>query len=514
MNLREKTEELRRRKERVLGMGGPKEVDRQKSLGKLTVRERLDLLIDPGTFMELGILGHHQSTHPDLINRYTPADGVVTGYGMVNGRPVAVAAWDFTVMAGAMSDVGDVKVTRVRQFALEHRIPMIWLIDSAGARIQERTRSFAEKGRLFFDQVIMSGVVPQIAAMMGPCAAGAAYIPGLADFVPMTRSSSAALAGPPLVKAATGEDVTMEQMGGARVHCEQSGLGDLMAEDDAACITAIRQFLSYLPSNCEVQPPVVETGDDPDRRCEELLDIVPPEPRRAYDVRKVIRVLVDQGEFFEIKKEFARNIVVGLGRMGGRSVGFVANQSLFLAGAVDMHAADKAARFIRMCDAFNIPLVFLMDVPGFMVGSKVEREGIIRHGAKMLWAVAEATVPKATVILRKAYGAGYFVMCGKQYEPDLLVAWPCAEIGLMGAEGAVNIVFRKQWEKAEDPEAMRRELLEEYQKVLDPYQPAAQALIDDIIDPAETRRAIIQAFTYAAGKKKERPWRKHGNIPL
>ncbi|MDQ4143029.1 MAG: acyl-CoA carboxylase subunit beta, partial [Actinomycetota bacterium] len=447
-DMRAATAELEEKKTKFRGMGGPERIQRQHDQNKLTVRERLELLFDADTFLETGLLAHHQSQSPAMQGKFTPGDGVVTGIGEVDGRKVAVIAYDFTVMAGSMGMVTELKATRMRELALRERIPVVWLIDSAGARIQEATGSmFARTGDLFREQVVMSGVVPQVAAMMGPGAAGTAYIPGLSDFVPMVKgNSNMALAGPHLVKAAVGEDVSAEDMGGSKVHCKVSGVADLEVPDDRACIEAVRKYLSYFPSSNLERPPVVPSDDSIKRKAEELHDIVPANPRQAYDIHKVIRAIVDDGDFFPMKPDWARNVVTGFARFGGRPVGIVANQPKFLGGALDVNGADKAARFVWLCDAYDIPLVFLMDCPGFLVGSAVEKQGIIRHGAKMLFAVAEATVPKVTVVLRKGYGAGYYVMNGRAYEPDAIVAWPTAEISVMGPEGAVNIIFRKQLE--------------------------------------------------------------------
>jgi acetyl-CoA carboxylase carboxyltransferase component len=393
---------------------------------------------------------------------------------------------------------------------------MIWLLDSAGARIQEAVGSlFAGTGHLFREEVVMSGVVPQVAALMGPCAAGTAYIPGLADFVPMVSGrGSMALAGPHLVRAAIGEDVTQEELGGARVHCRRSGVGDLEVADDEECIARIKQYLSFFPSHCEERPPRREVTDPVDRREEALLDVLPDSNRRPYDMYDVIRLIVDDGDWLDLKPKWARTIITCLARMGGRAVGIVASQPRQLGGILDNDSADKAARFVTLCDAFGLPLVFLVDVPGFMVGTKVEQAGIIRHGAKMLYAVAAATVPKVTVILRKAYGAGYYVMNGRAYEPDLIVAWPSAEISVMGAEGAVEIVMRREVEQAEDPVARRAELVAAYQELIDVYVAARNGMIDDVIDPRETRPTIIRALELAEGKKIERPWRRHGVMPV
>ncbi len=361
----------------------------------------------------------------------------------------------------------------------------------------------------------MSGVVPLVAALMGPGAAGTAYIPGLADFVPMVSGQgSMALAGPYLVKAVTGEDVTQEELGGAKVHCRKSGVGDLEVADDRECVDAIKRYLSYFPENCEQQPPRRASSDPVDRMEEDLLDIVPESPRHPYDMYDVIERIVDDGEYFDLKPRWARTIITCFARFGGRPVGIVANQPKHLAGILENDSADKAARFINLCDAFNIPLVFLQDVPGFMVGTKVEQEGIIRHGAKMLYAVSRATVPKITVVVRKAYGAGYYVMCGKAYEPDLIVAWPSAEISVMGAEGAVNIIFRKQIEASDDPEKTRADMVANFKQIIDPYVAAGNAMIDDIIDPRETRPTIVRGLEMAANKRIERPAKKHGVMPV
>jgi acetyl-CoA carboxylase carboxyltransferase component len=514
--LRPLAADLHERRERIKQGGGPEKIAAQHAQGKLTARERLALLIDEGTFVELGIHGRPHFSQRAMEGRDAPADGVITGYGKVDGRLVAVAAYDFTVMAGSMGMTGELKVGRLRELALTKRIPMIWLLDSAGARIQEAVGSlFAGSGHLFREEVVMSGVVPQIAALMGPCAAGTAYIPGLADFVPMVRGrGSMALAGPHLVRAAVGEEVTQEQLGGSRVHCRRSGVGDLEVADDADCIEQIKRYLSYFPQNCEQPPPIVPTADPIDRGDEELLDILPDSNRKPYDMYEVIRRIVDDGVYFDLKPQWAKTIITCLARFGGRPAGIVANQPKQLGGILDNDSADKAARFINLCNAFGIPLVYLMDVPGFMVGTKVEAEGIIRHGAKMLYATANATVPKITVVIRKAYGAGYYVMCGRAYEPDLIVAWPSAEISVMGAEGAVEIIFRKQVEAAEDPAAKRRELIESFRRIIDVYVAAGNDMIDDVIDPRETRPTICRALELAAGKHVERPWKRSGVVPV
>jgi acetyl-CoA carboxylase carboxyltransferase component len=509
--------DLKARKDRALGMGGPDLVERQHSFGKLTVRERLDRLLDPGTWVEYGLLADHMDA--GIGDRYLAADGAVTGVGKIDGRAVAIAAYDFTVMAGSMGAVGESKIARMREHALRQRIPMIWLLDSAGARIQSTSgSSFAGAGALFREQVAMSGVVPMVAAMLGHCAAGTAYIPALADFVPMVKgTSSMALGGRHLVKAAVGEDVTEEEMGGSAVHTKVSGVADLEVADDTECLDIVRKYLSFFPQHNGERTPARPTDDSVDRRVEELYDIVPTAPRRAYDVRKVVTAIVDDGDVFWMKPEWAKNLVTGFARVGGEAIGVVANQPMVLGGALDVNAADKAARFVWLCDAFNIPLVFLHDVPGFIVGSAVEKQGIIRHGAKMLFAVSEATVPKISVILRKSYGAGYFVMNGLAYEADYIVAWPTAEIAVMGPDGAVNIIHRRTLEaiadEAERPQK-RLELAEEIRANIDPYIAAGHGQLDDVIDPAETRAAIARGLRHSADKRVDRPARKHGVLPV
>src|SRR5436190_13472756 len=516
--MREAAEELRDKKAKFREGGGADRVARQKELGKLTVRERLDLLFDPGTFDEFGLLAHHQSVSPQMQGKFTPADGCLTGVGRVDGRRVGVIAYDFTVMAGSIGMVGEIKAGRMRELTLRERIPLVWLVGSAGARIQEAAGSmFARTGDLFREQVHMSGVIPQVAAMVGPGAAGTAYIPGLADFVPMVKgTSNMALGGPHLVKAAVGEDVTAEEMGGSAVHSKVSGVADLEVADDRECLEVVRKYLGYFPPSNLEKPPRSEASDPPDRSCDVLTEIVPANPRQAYDVRKVIREIVDDGDFFPMKPDWARNLVTGFARFGGRPAGIVANQPMFLGGALDVNSADKAARFVWLCDAFGIPLVFLMDCPGFLVGSAVEKQGIIRHGAKMLFAVSEATVPKVTVVLRKGYGAGYFVMNGRAYEADYIVGWPTAEIAVMGPDGVVNIAFRKQVEAAPEEErtALRLKLAEQIRANIGPYVAAGWGFLDDLIDPADTRKIIAEALALSETKTIERPWRKHGVLPV
>jgi acetyl-CoA carboxylase carboxyltransferase component len=511
-------DDLAGRRERAGGMGGPDKIARQRDMGKLPVRERLDLLFDAGSFVEFGALADHMD--PGLADRGSlAADGCITGVGRVDGRRVAVCAYDFTVLAGSMGQVGEGKTARMRELVLRQRIPIVWLLDSGGARIQSTSGStFAGAGALFREQVTLSGVVPQVGALMGHCAAGTAYIPALTDFVPMVKgTSSMALGGRHLVKAATGEDVTEEEMGGSAVHNKVSGVADQEVESDEECLAMVRRYLSFFPANNTEAPPVLASDDPVDRRVPELYDVVPTAPRRAYDMRKVVGAIVDDGAFLEIKPQWARNVVTALARVGGQPVGMVANQPMVLGGALDVNAADKCARFVWLCDAFGIPLVFLHDVPGFIVGSAVEKQGIIRHGAKMLFAVSEATVPKVSIVLRKSYGAGYFVMNGLAYEADYIAIWPTAEIAVMGPDGMVNITMRKHLEgfeegKPRDEERIR--LAEEFRKNIDPYIAAGHAQVDDVIDPAETRLAIWRGLQVSATKSVARPWRKHGVFPV
>ncbi len=514
--LRPLVEDLLARREQIKLGGGQEKIDKQHEKGKLTARERIALLVDEGTFVELGILGKPHTTQRAMEGVDAPADGVITGYGKVNGRLTAVCAYDFTVMAGSMGMTGEFKVTRLRELALTKRIPFVWLLDSAGARVQEAAGAmFAGSGHLFREEVIMSGVVPQVAALMGPCAAGTAYIPGLADFVPMVKGrGSMALAGPHLVRAAVGEDVTQEELGGSRVHCRKSGVGDMEVDSDEQCIERIKEYLSYMPQSCEQAPPRAPSSDPIDRVEDSLLDVLPESNRKPYDMYDVIEAIVDERSYLDIKKQWAKTIITCFARFDGRPAGIVANQPKQLGGILDNDSADKAARFINLCNAFGIPLIFLQDVPGFMVGTKVEAEGIIRHGAKMLYAVANATVPKITVITRKAYGAGYYVMCGRAYEPDLIVAWPSAEISVMGAEGVVEIAFRKVVDAAEDPDAKRAELIANFKKMFDVYIAAGNDMIDDVIDPRETRATICRGLEMAEGKKVERPYKKSGVVPV
>jgi len=520
--MRELVRDLEARREAVRKMGGEDRIAKQHARGKMTARERLTAFFDDGVYFEVGMHGTQMglAAGPDGKDR-PPADAVVCGFGKVDGRMVCCAAYDFTVKGGSIGQTGEEKVTRLRQMALRGRLPMVWFIDSAGARIDpgsshpDAISLFAGYGHLFREQVHMSGVVPQIAAMVGPGAAGTAYIPGLADFVPMVKNvGSMALAGPPLVKAVTGEDIGEQELGGSKVHTTKSGVGDVEVESDAACIALMKRYLSYFPSSCEEQPPRVPCTDPVDRREESLLDLLPESPRKAYDMYKLIEAIVDHGDYLDIKPRFARSIITCLARIDGHSVGIVANQPSHLGGILDIDSADKAARFIQICDAFNVPLIFLQDVPGFMVGSKVEHAGIIRHGAKMLHVMSAATVPKITVVVRKAYGAGYFVMCGRAYEPDLIVGWPTAEISVMGPEGMVGIAAKKLFGDAPPPPEVKQGIIDMLQKNIDVMKVASWGLIDEVIDPRDTRRAIAWGLEMSRNKHLERPAKKRGIIPV
>jgi acetyl-CoA carboxylase carboxyltransferase component len=520
--MRELVKDLEARREQVRKMGGEERIAKQHARGKMSARERISAFFDDGVFFEVGMHGTQMgiAAGPDGKDR-PAADAVVCAFGKVDGRMVCSASYDFTVKGGSIGQTGEEKVTRLRQMALRGRWPMVWFIDSAGARIDpgsthpDMISLFAGSGHLFREQVHMSGVVPQIAAMVGPGAAGTAYIPGLADFVPMVKNiGSMALGGPPLVKAMTGEDIAEQDLGGSKIHTGKSGVGDAEVASDADCIALMKRYLSFFPPSCEEQPPRLPVTDPVDRRDEALLDLLPENPRRAYDMYKLIASVVDHGEYLDLKPRWARSIITCLARVGGQPVGVVANQPNHLGGILDVDSADKAARFMQICDAFNVPLVFLQDVPGFMIGSKVEHEGIIRHGAKMLHVMAAATVPKITVVVRKAYGAGYYVMCGRAYEPDLIVGWPTAEISVMGPEGMVGIAARKLFGDAPPPPEVKQGIIDMIQKNIDVMKVAGWGLIDDVIDPRDTRRAIAWGLELSRNKHLERPFKRRGIIPV
>jgi acetyl-CoA carboxylase carboxyltransferase component len=511
--MRELVAELEARKARARAMGGGERIARQHERGKWTARERLAAFYDDGAFVELGLHGAPDDS--------TPADAVITAWGKSGGRHVCVCAYDFTVKGGSIGMVGETKVARLRELSLRCRAPMVWFIDSGGARIEPGgagaalISQFAGTGALFREQVHMSGVVPQVAAMVGPGAAGTAYIPALADFVPMLKGiGSMALGGPALVKAVTGQDISEQELGGSRVHTEASGVGDIEVEGEAACIALIKEYLGYFPAHAGELPPILPVSDPIERRDEGLLDVLPERARASYDMAEIVKRIVDDGRCLELKPRWARMILTGLARLGGRPVGIVANNPRHTGGVLTSDAADKAARFIQICDAFSIPLVFLMDVPGFMVGSAVEHGGIIRHGAKMLHAMAIASVAKLTCVVRKGYGAGYYVMAGRAYEPNLLVAWPGAEISVMGAEGMVSIAGKKMFGGAEPPPEIKAQLSARLQQDIDIYKVAGHGLVDDVIDPRDTRRMLCQAVELSWGRRAPRHERHRSIMPV
>ncbi len=512
----DRLDDLRRRAETVYSMGGEERIRRQHEAGKLTARERLDLLLDPGSFVELDRFVSHRSREFGLDKIEAPADGVVTGWGTIDGRPVAVFSQDFTVLGGSLGEGHAEKIVKIMELAHSSGIPLIGLNDSGGARIQEGVAALGGYAEIFFRNVMASGVVPQISVIMGPCAGGAVYSPAMTDFIIMVRGTSYMyVTGPQVVKAVTREDVGHEDLGGADMHAARSGVAHFVAEDDEDALGLVRRLFAYLPQNNVDDPPRRDPTDDPARMDDGLNTLVPEEPTKPYDMHEVVHHIVDHGEFLEVHRGFAANLVVGFARLGGRPVGIVAQQPAVLAGVLDIDSADKGARFVRFCDAFNIPLVTFVDVPGFMPGTAQESGGIIRHGAKLLYAYCEATVPKLTVITRKAYGGAYDVMSSKHIRGDLNLAWPTAEIAVMGPEGAIDIIFRKQLAEAEDPEARRRELVDAYRaQFANPYVAAERGYIDDVIEPRETRPRLIAALDILQTKRRTNPKRKHGNIPL
>src|SRR5712671_5603346 len=492
--------------------GGEERVDKQHEEGKLTARERIELLLDPGSFVELDKFKDHRCDDFGMQNKKILGDGVVTGYGAVEGRQVFVFAQDFTVFGGSLSGSYAEKICKVMDLAVATGCPVVGLNDSGGARIQEGVVSLAGYAEIFYRNVSASGVVPQLSAILGPCAGGAVYSPAMTDFIVMTKGASYMfITGPDVIKTVTHEEVTKDELGGAQAHNTKSGVAHFAAEDEAGAIRILRELLSYLPSNNLDAPPVVATQDPPDRRDDALKTLVPESPNKPYDIKEVVRAVVDDHHFFEVAEHFARNIVTGFARLGGHAVGIVANQPAVLAGVLDIDASRKAARFVRTCDAFNIPLLTFVDVPGFLPGTAQEWSGIITHGAKLLYAFAEATVPKLTVITRKAYGGAYDVMSSKHIHADVNFAWPTAEIAVMGPEGAVNIVFRRELEKG----ATRDELVQNYRDTFaNPYKAAELGYVDEVILPEETRPRLCRALQMLRTKRAEVPRRKHGNIPL
>jgi len=511
-----KLNELNEKKAKIRLHGGEQRVEAQHARGKLTARERIDLLLDEGSFVEYDEFRKTRSVYYGLDKQDLPADGVVTGVGRINGRKVAVYAQDFTVMGGSLGETHALKIAKMQDVALMMGIPCIAMLDSGGARIQEGVDALDGYGRIFFRNTRSSGVIPQISLILGPTAGGAVYSPAITDFIIMTRKSSTMyITGPAVVKDVLSEEVTHEQLGGGLVHAQRSGVCHFLAPDDEGAIATAKDLLSYMPQSYREQPPRGETGDAADRDDVALRDVVPADTNKPYDVKDVIERIIDDGQFLEVHRLYAPNMVVGFARLGGRSVGIIANQAKFMAGVLDINASDKASRFIRFCDAFNIPLLTLVDVPGYMPGTAQEHGGIIRHGAKLLYVYSEATVPKVTLILRKAYGGAYLGMCSKYLGADIVLAYPTAEIAVMGASGAAEIIFAREIKNAEKPDEVRAERIAEYKaQFSNPYRAAERGSVDDIIDPKDTRSKLIRAFEVLETKQESYPAKRHGNIPL
>ncbi|MGE0684395.1 MAG: acyl-CoA carboxylase subunit beta [Candidatus Binatia bacterium] len=516
MGLKENLEELKNRNDEALQGGGSERIKRHHEAGKLTARERIDLLLDPGSFVELDRLKTHRCTDFDMDKKKTPGDGVVTGYGTVDGRQTFVFSQDFTVFGGSLSGAFSEKVCKVMDLAMKTGCPVVGINDSGGARIQEGVVSLAGYAEIFLRNVLSSGVVPQISAIMGPCAGGAVYSPAMTDFIFMVENSSYMfITGPEVIRTVTNEEVTMQQLGGAETHNSRSGVAHFSSPNERESLHMIRELLSFLPSNNMEDPPFHANGDDPNRRDEKLNSLVPDNPSKPYDIKELIKTIVDEHYFLEVQKDFARNIVVGFARLGGRPVGIVANQPAYLAGVLDIDAATKGGRFVRFCDCFNIPIITFVDVPGFLPGTSQEYGGIIRHGAKLLYAYCEATVPKISIITRKAYGGAYVVMSSKAIRGDINLAYPTAEIAVMGPDGAVNIIFRDAIQKATDPQVERERLVSDYRKKFaNPFKAAELGYIDEVIMPADTRPHLIRALDMLQNKREKNPPKKHGNIPL
>jgi acetyl-CoA/propionyl-CoA carboxylase carboxyl transferase subunit len=516
MTIEDRVEELRERKREAELGGGEDRIEAQHERGKMTARERIDYFLDDDTFREVDMLREHRSTNFDMDEREMPGDGVVTGYGEVDGRKVFVFAHDFTVMGGSLGEEFAQKVAKIMDKAVENGCPIIGLNDSAGARIQEGIDSLAGYADIFHRNQLASGVVPQISAIMGPCAGGAVYSPAITDFIFMVEDTSHMfITGPDVIETVTGEEVGFEELGGAKTHATESGVSQFSVAAEEQALDDIKYLLSFLPQNNVEDPPRVEPWDDPEREPDDLLDIVPEVPQKPYDMRNVVGSIVDENSFFEVAEEYARNLTMGFARLDGHSVGIVGNNPHVNAGTLDIDASMKGARFVRFCDAFNIPIVTFVDVPGFMPGTDQEHNGIIKHGAKLLYAYSEATVPLVTVITRKAYGGAYDVMASKHIGADMNYAWPTAEIAVMGPKGAVNVLYDDELEDADDVEARRQELIEEYRDAFaNPYTAAERGFVDDVIEPKETRSRLISDLEMLRGKRKDHPDRKHGNIPL
>ncbi len=512
----ERIEELRQKREQSKLGGGQERIEKLHKAGKLTARERLDLLLDRGSFQELGVFVTHRCRDFGMDKRRIIGDGVVAGHGTINGRRVFVFAQDFTVFGGTMGEMNAKKICRIMDLAMENGAPIIGLNDSGGARIQEGVASLGGYADVFLRNTLASGVVPQISAILGPCAGGAVYSPAITDFIFMVKKTSHMfITGPNVIKAVTGEKVTFEELGGALAHASKSGVAHFVSEDEYDCFAGIRKLLSYLPQNNLDDPPRIESSDDPKRTESRLNSIIPDSPNKPYDMHEVIRLIVDDGDFFEVHEHYARNIIVGFARLNGIPIGIVANQPKVLAGTLDIDSSIKGARFVRFCDAFNIPLLTFEDVPGFLPGTEQEWGGIIKHGAKLLYAFCEATVPKITVITRKAYGGAYDVMSSRHIRGDYNIAWPTAELAVMGVDGAVNIIHRKEIESAPDPDKARKTFVEDFEeKFANPYIAASLGYLDDIVAPEETRPCIIAALEMLLDKRQGLPPKKHGNIPL
>jgi len=502
--------------EKVALDSDPKAAAKQHAEGKLTARERIDKLLDPGTFVEEFMLAETQCADFGMAEKRLPSDGVVTGFGKVEGRPVYVYSQDRAILAGSVGSAHAEKIAYVIQTARKLGVPVIGLNDSAGARIQEGLLVTSAIGKIFYENSITSGCIPQISAIMGPCIGVGSYSPALTDFILQVQNTSQMfITGPAVIKEVLGETVTMEELGGAKIHSEVSGVTDLVAQNDDECLAMIRRLLGFLPANFEQLPPRKDTDDDPARTLDTLEKIVPEDMKRAYNVLQVIKAMVDDGEFFELKAKFARNLVTGFGRLDGHPVGFVANQPMFLAGSLDVDASDKAARFIRFCDAFNIPVITLMDVPGFFPGKQQEEKGIIRHGAKMLYAYAEATVPKITIVLRKGYGGAKQALCTREMGADQLLVWPGVELAVMGGGGAVNVLYRREIEQSPDPAKTRAEKLAEYHERFNgPFEALSKQFAHAAIRPHETRQRLIQSLEILRNKREVRPRKKHGLMPV
>ncbi|GBD93642.1 putative propionyl-CoA carboxylase beta chain 5 [bacterium BMS3Abin05] len=516
MNPEEKIKRLRKRKAEAQLGGGQKRIDAQHQKGKLTARERLQLLLDEDSFEEVDMLVRHRSTEFGLEKQRYFGDGVVTGYGTIDGRPVFVFSQDFTVLGGSLSEAHGQKICKIMDLAMKVGAPVIGLNDSGGARIQEGVASLGAYAEIFLRNTLASGVIPQISLILGPCAGGAVYSPAITDFIIMVKKTSYMfVTGPNVVKTVTHEDVSFEELGGAMTHASKSGVAHLAAENEADAIMNARRLLSYIPQNNMEDPPILDTGDDPDRADEALNTIVPDNPNKPYDMKDIFTHVFDKGAFFEIHPDYAQNIVVGFSRLNGRSVGIVANQPAYLAGVLDIDSSIKASRFVRFCDAFNIPIITFVDVPGFLPGTDQEWRGIIKNGAKLLYAYCDATVPKITVIVRKAYGGAYDVMSSKHIRGDINYAWPSAEIAVMGPKGAVEIIFRKEIKTAGNPEEALKKLEAEYREHLaNPYIVADRGYVDDVIEPSQTRPKLIRALEMVKNKVDHNPKKKHGNIPL